>query len=78
MLFDSTLRRDLARNFGATVVVILTVVLTIMLIRTLGQAAVGRIAPQDVALLLGYIALGYLPLILSLSLFTAALLASVQ
>ena len=71
MLFDSTLRRDLARNFGATVVVILTVVLTIMLIRTLGQAAVGRIAPQDVALLLGYVALGYLPLILSLSLFIA-------
>jgi lipopolysaccharide export system permease protein len=71
MLFDITLRRDLARNFGATVVVILTVVLTIMLIRTLGQAAVGRIAPQDVALLLGYVALGYLPLILSLSLFIA-------
>ena len=66
MLFDSTLRRELARNFGATLVVILTVVLTIMLIRTLGQAALGRIAPQDVALLLGYVALGYLPLILSL------------
>ncbi|MGH8796272.1 MAG: LPS export ABC transporter permease LptF [Caldimonas sp.] len=71
MLFDSTLRRELARNFGATLVVILTVVLTIMLIRTLGQAALGRIAPQDVALLLGYVALGYLPLILSLSLFIA-------
>ena len=71
MLFDSTLRRELARNFGATLVVILTVVLTIMLIRTLGQAALGRVAPQDVALLLGYVALGYLPLILSLSLFIA-------
>ncbi len=71
MLFDSTLRRELARNFGATLVVILTVVLTIMLIRTLGQAALGRIAPQDVALLLGFVALGYLPLILSLSLFIA-------
>ncbi|MEP7056528.1 MAG: LPS export ABC transporter permease LptF [Caldimonas sp.] len=71
MLFDSTLRRELARNFGATLVVIMTVVLTIMLIRTLGQAALGRIAPQDVALLLGYVALGYLPLILSLSLFIA-------
>ena len=71
MLFDSTLRREVARNFGATLVVILTVVLTIMLIRTLGQAALGRIAPQDVALLLGYVGLGYLPLILSLSLFIA-------
>jgi lipopolysaccharide export system permease protein len=71
MLFDSSLRRELARNFSATLVVILTVVLTIMLIRALGQAALGRIAPQDVALLLGYVALGYLPLILSLSLFIA-------
>ena len=42
-----------------------------MLIRTLGQAAVGRIAPQDVVLLLGYIALGHLPTMLALSLFIA-------
>src|ERR1700712_3524647 len=37
MLFDSTLRRDLARTFGATLVVIITIVLTMMLIRTLGR-----------------------------------------
>lgn len=71
MLFDSTLRRELARNFGATLVVILTIVLTMMLIRTLGQAAGGRIAPQDVVLLLGYVALGHLPTMLALSLFIA-------
>lgn len=71
MLFDSTLRRDLARNFSATLVVILTIVLTMMLIRTLGQAAIGEVAPQDVALLLGYIALGHLPTMLALSLFIA-------
>jgi len=69
MLFDSSLRRDLSRTFGATLVVILTIVLTMMLIRTLGQAAVGRISPQDVVLLLGYFALGHLPTMLSLSLF---------
>lgn len=71
MLFDSSLRRDLARTFGATLVVILTIVLTMMLIRTLGQAALGRIAPQDVVLLLGYVALAQLPTMLSLSLFIA-------
>ena len=71
MLFDSTLRRELARNFGATLVVILTIVLTMMLIRTLGQAAVGQVAPQDVVLLLGYVALGHLPTMLALSLFVA-------
>jgi lipopolysaccharide export system permease protein len=71
MLFDSTLRRELARNFGATLVVILTIVLTMMLIRTLGQAAGGKVAPQDVILLLGYVALGHLPTMLALSLFIA-------
>lgn len=71
MLFDSTLRRDLARSFGGTLVVILTIVLTMLLIRSLGEAAGGGVAPQDVVLLLGYVALGQLPLILSLSLFIA-------
>ncbi|MFZ2651916.1 MAG: LPS export ABC transporter permease LptF [Burkholderiaceae bacterium] len=69
MLFDSTLRKDLARSFGATLVVILTVVITMMLIRTLGQAALGRVSPQDVVLLLGFVAVSYLPLMLALSLF---------
>jgi lipopolysaccharide export system permease protein len=71
MLFDSTVRRELARGFGATLVVILTIVLTMFLIRTVGQAASGAVAPQDVVLLLGYVALGHLPTMLSLSLFIA-------
>jgi lipopolysaccharide export system permease protein len=71
MLFDSSLRADLARSFGATLVVILTIVLTMFLIRTLGQAAIGRVAPADVVLLLGYTALGHLPTMLALSLFVS-------
>ena len=71
MLFDSTVRRELARGFGATLVVILTIVLTMFLIRIVGQAASGAVAPQDVVLLLGYVALGHLPTMLALSLFVA-------
>ena len=71
MLFDSTLRRELARNFGATLIVILTIVLTMFLIRTLGKAAGGEIAPQEVVLFLGYTALGHLPTMLALSLFVS-------
>ncbi len=71
MLFDSTVRRELARSFGATLVVILTIVITMMLIRTLGLAAGGAVAPEDVVLLLGYTALGHLPTMLALSLFIA-------
>ena len=71
MLFDSSVRAELARSFGVTLVVILTIVLTMMLIRTLGQAAGGNVAPQDVVLLMGYLTLAQLPTMLSLSLFIA-------
>ncbi|HET9207669.1 MAG TPA: LPS export ABC transporter permease LptF, partial [Burkholderiaceae bacterium] len=71
MLFDSTLRKELARGFGATLVVILTIVITMMLIRVLGQAANGVVAPTDVVLLMGYTVLTHLPTILALSLFVS-------
>lgn len=71
MVFDTTVRRELARSFGATLVVILTIVLTMLLIRTVGQAAKGQVAPQDVVLLLGFVALSNLPTMLALSLFVA-------
>jgi lipopolysaccharide export system permease protein len=75
MLFDRTVRTQLARTFGATLVVILTIVLTSLLIRTVGQAAAGSVAPQDVVLLLGYVMLSQLPLMLSVSLFVAIVVA---
>ena len=71
MLFQSSIRRELARSFGATFVVLITIVLTIVLIRTLGQASRGVINPQDVILFMAYSALGRLPTILTLSLFIA-------
>ena len=73
MLFQSAIRRELARTFGATFVVLLTVVLTILLIRTLGQASRGSLNPQDVVLFMGYATLGRLPTILTLSLFISVL-----
>ena len=71
MLFQSSIRRELARSFGATFVVLITIVLTIVLIRTLGQASRGIVNPQDVMLFMAYSALGRLPTILTLSLFIA-------
>ena len=71
MLFQSSIRLELARSFGATFVVLITIVLTIVLIRTLGQASRGIISPQDVMLFMAYAALGRLPTILTLSLFIA-------
>jgi lipopolysaccharide export system permease protein len=71
MLFHSSIRSELARSFGATLVVLITVVMSMMLIRTLGLASRGSVNPQDVMMLMGYAALGHLPTILTLSLFIA-------
>ena len=71
MLFQSSLRQELMKSFGATLVVLVTIVLTMMLIRTLGQASRGNVNPSEVSLVLGYTMLGHLQTILTMSLFIA-------
>ncbi len=71
MLFHSSLRKELSRSFSATLVVLATIVMTMMLIRTLGLASKGSVDPSDVLLVMAYTVLGYMPTILSLSLFVA-------
>ena len=74
MLFDSSTRSELAKSFGVTLVVILTIMLTSTLIRTLGQAAGGNVAPQDVVLLMGYATISHMATMLILSLFIAVVI----
>ena len=69
MLFHSSLRKDLARHFGATLVVLVTIVITIILIRTLGQASRGSVNPSEVLLVMGFSVLSQLTTIITLSLF---------
>ena len=71
MLFDSSLKQELNRSFGATLVVLVTVVMTMVLIRTLGLASNGNVNPAEVSLVLGFTVLGYLPTVFTLSLFVA-------
>lgn len=71
MLFHSSLRKELARSFGATLVVLVTIVMTMTLVRTLSLATRGSVNPQDIMMVLGYTVLGYLPPILTLCLFIA-------
>jgi lipopolysaccharide export system permease protein len=71
MLFHSSVRKELARSFGATLVVLVTIVMTMTLIRTLSLATRGSVNPQDIMMVMGYTVLGYLPPILTLSLFIA-------
>ncbi len=71
MLFHSSIRQELARSFVATLVVLITVVMSMMLIRSLGLAARGSVNPRDVIMLMGYSVLGNLATIMTLSLFIA-------
>ncbi|MGY8903301.1 MAG: LPS export ABC transporter permease LptF [Burkholderiales bacterium] len=71
MLLHSALRKELSQSFGATLVVLATIVMTMMLIRTLRLASRGNINPSDVLLVLGYTVLAHLPTLLALSLFIA-------
>jgi lipopolysaccharide export system permease protein len=69
MLFHSSLRKDLARNFGATLVILITIVMTVILIRTLGQASRGSVNPSEVLLVMGFSVLSQMTTIITLSLF---------
>lgn len=71
MLFHSSIRKELARSFGAILVVLITVVMTMMLIGSLKQATLGNVNPSEVMMITGYSVLGHIPTILVLSLFIA-------
>jgi len=73
MLFHSSIRKELARSFGATLVVLVTVVMTMTLIRTVGDASRGTFDPTDVMIIMGYTVLSQMPIILAMSLFIAVL-----
>ena len=74
MIFQRALRRELISNAGAVFTTLFTITITVMLIRTLGQAAGGRVASQDVVALIGFSALNYLPVLLILTGFISVLL----
>jgi lipopolysaccharide export system permease protein len=71
MLFHSSLRRELGRSFGASFLVLLTIVITMLLIRTLGLAHRGSVNPEEILLVLTYTVIGRLPTVLTLALFIA-------
>ena len=73
MLFHSSIRQELTRTFGATLVVLVTVVTTMTLIRTLGEASRGTFNPADVMIIMGYTVLHDMPTILVTCLFIAVL-----
>ena len=74
MIFERAARRELAQAASGIGVALLAILTSTQLIRLLKDAAGGRIAPEAVASLLGFAALNFMPILLSLTLFVAILL----
>ena len=74
MLFRSSLIKEYAETGVATLLVLCGITLTTQFIRFLGYAAKGSIATDSVFTFLGFAALRYLPVIISVAVFISILL----
>lgn len=74
MIYQRAVQREFAQTAVVVFVALFSILLTTQLIRLLGQAAGGRVVPEAVMALLGFGALGYLPVLLSLTLFISVLM----
>ena len=75
MIFQRAALREFANTAVAVFVALFAIMLTTQLIRLLGQAAGGKLASEAVVALLGFGALNYLPVLLSLTLFISVLMS---
>jgi len=75
VIFKRALLSELSSLALAVFVTLFAVTLTTQLIRLLGQAAGGSVLSEGVLPLLGFAALNYLPVLLSLTVFIAVLMA---
>jgi lipopolysaccharide export system permease protein len=74
MIFQRSLQRELMSTAGAVFTTLFTIIVTVMLIKILGQAAGGKVSSQDVMALITFQSLNYLPIILILTGFISVLL----
>jgi len=70
-IFQKSIHKELLRNFGGSTVILFTIVMTIMLIRILGQASKGQADPSEVILLIALNGIGNAAPILTLSMFVS-------
>lgn len=75
MIFQRAIRREFTHAAAGVFVALFAILLTTSLIRLLGDAAQGSVAPEAVVALLGFSSLNYVPALLSLSAFIAILLS---
>lgn len=73
MVFERALRRELSHSAIGIFAVLFAIMLATQLIRLLNDAVGGRVAPDAIVALLGFAALQYLPILLTLTLFATIL-----
>ena len=73
MIFERSLQRELTYTATAVFAVLLTIMLTTMMIRIVGSAATGEVDPRDVLVLIALQVIGYLAVILIVTLFVSIL-----
>ena len=74
MIFSQSLRRDLNSVAGVMFSTLFTIMVTTSLIRFLGRAATDRIGSADVVPLIAFSSIGYIPVLLVLTVFLSILL----
>ena len=74
VIFQRSLLREFSNLAVAVFAALFAITLTTQLIRYLGQAANGKLVSEAVLALLGFSALNYLPVLLSLTLFISVLM----
>lgn len=74
MIFRRALLREVTQTAATVFIALFAILLTTQLIRLLNEAAGGKLASQAVTALLGFGAIQYLPVVLSLTLFVSILL----
>ena len=78
MIFQRALIREFANISVAVFLALLSIMLTVQLVRLLGRAAGGKMPSDAVLATLGFITLWALPLLLAVTLFIAIMLALVR
>jgi lipopolysaccharide export system permease protein len=74
MIFSQSLRRDLNSVAGVMFSTLFTIMVTTSLIRFLGRAATDRIGSADVVPLIAFSSIGYIPVLLVLTVFLSVLM----
>lgn len=74
MIYQRAAIREFTHTAAGVFVALFAILMTVQLIRLLGDAAGGKLASEAVVALLGFRAIGYLPIILSLTVFVAVLM----